>query len=134
MKAPSLTPEQMKKNDLYNWKHDPITQLVYLGHNWSGNGYWHQFAKVNKPDVVWCEVLTSDLHMLEKTWEPLDLSFAERPVAVTQAAPRREPVKPKPQRESPKEITEEGQRRIQAATERRAKRNAKWANQGNSNE
>lgn len=50
----------------YNWKHQK-ERLVYLGHNWSGNGYWHQFAKVESPDVVWCEVVTSDLHMLEET-------------------------------------------------------------------
>jgi hypothetical protein len=48
--------------------------------------------------------------------------------------PRREPVEPKPQREPPKEITEEGQRRIQAAAERRANRNAKRANKGNGDE
>jgi len=41
--------------------------LVYLGNNWSGNGYWHQFAKVESHDVVWCEVLGSDLHMIEET-------------------------------------------------------------------
>lgn len=50
----------------YNWKYQK-ERLVYLGHNFSGNGYWHQFAKVEAPDVVWCEVLTSDLHMIEET-------------------------------------------------------------------
>ena len=50
----------------YNWKHQK-DRLVYLGNNFSGNGYWHQFAKVEAPDVVWCEVLTSDLHMIEET-------------------------------------------------------------------
>ena len=28
-------------------------QLIYLGYNWSGNGYWHQFALIDKPKVVW---------------------------------------------------------------------------------
>lgn len=53
----------------YNWKNQS-DRLIYLGHNWSGNGSWHQFAKVGAPDVVWCEVLTSELHMLEETVKP----------------------------------------------------------------
>ncbi|WP_339898227.1 hypothetical protein [uncultured Gilvimarinus sp.] len=54
------------KGGKYNWQNQP-ERLVYLGYNFSGNGYWHQFAKVESPDVIWCEVLTSDLHMLEET-------------------------------------------------------------------
>ena len=50
----------------YNWRSQP-ERLVYLGHNWSGNGYWHQFAKIETPGTVWCEVLDSDLHMIEET-------------------------------------------------------------------
>ena len=55
----------------YNWKNQP-ERLVYLGYNWSGNGYWHQFAKIEPGDVchseaVWCEVLDSDLKMIEET-------------------------------------------------------------------
>lgn len=50
----------------YNWKHQS-ERLIYMGHKWSGNGYWHRFAKVESPDGVWCEVLTSDLTMLEET-------------------------------------------------------------------
>lgn len=50
----------------YNWKGQP-ERLIYIGHNYSGNGYWHQFAKVESPDVVWCEVVTADLHMIEPT-------------------------------------------------------------------
>jgi len=50
----------------YNWKQQP-ERLVYLGNNFSGNGYWHQFAKVETPTVVWCEVLDSELTMIEKT-------------------------------------------------------------------
>lgn len=55
----------------YNWKNQQ-ERLVYLGHNWSGNGYWHQFALVSDPDKVWCEVLTKDLHMLEATASSLE--------------------------------------------------------------
>ena len=46
----------------YNWKNQP-ERLVYLGRA----GAWHQFALVEKPDVVWCEVLSEDLRMLEES-------------------------------------------------------------------
>lgn len=49
----------------YNWKNQP-ERLKYIGYNWSGNGYWHQFELDGKHGV-WCEVLDSDLHMLEET-------------------------------------------------------------------
>ncbi len=54
------------KGGRYNWKNQQ-ERLVYLGQNWSGNGFWHQFALVDEPDKIWCEVLTRDLHMLEET-------------------------------------------------------------------
>ena len=50
----------------YNWKYQP-ERLIYIGHNFSGNGKWHQFALVDFPDEVWCEVLTADLEMFEET-------------------------------------------------------------------
>jgi len=50
----------------YNWKNQP-ERLVFIGRNWSGNGYWNQFEKVDAPGKVWCEVLDSDLQMIEKT-------------------------------------------------------------------
>lgn len=53
----------------YNWKGQQ-ERLVYLGKNWSGNGYWHQFEKVDETGKVWCEVLDSDLHMIEETAPP----------------------------------------------------------------
>jgi len=52
----------------YNWKNQP-ERLVYLGYNWSGNGYWHQFAKVESPTEVWCEVLDDQLSSFEETEE-----------------------------------------------------------------
>jgi hypothetical protein len=56
----------MKLNAAYNWKHDPATRLIYLGHNWSGNGYWHQFALADDAArKVWCEVKDRDLSMIE---------------------------------------------------------------------
>lgn len=62
----TLTKDTMKKGGRYNWKGQP-ERLFYIGHNWSGNGYWHQSCKVDEPDVVWCETLDSELHMLEET-------------------------------------------------------------------
>ena len=40
------------------------TRLVYIGYNWSGNGYWHQFALITSPDKVWSEISSSDLGMI----------------------------------------------------------------------
>lgn len=59
---------QMKIGNRYNWKHQP-ERLIYIGRNWSGNGYRHQFVKVDKPEKVWCEVLDSELSMIEETIE-----------------------------------------------------------------
>jgi hypothetical protein len=50
----------------YNWKNQE-ERLVYLGENISGNGYWHQFAKIDTPSIIWCEVKTPDLRMFEET-------------------------------------------------------------------
>lgn len=45
----------------YNWKNQ-AERLVYLGQD----GSWHQFALIEKPEVVWCELLTSSLKYLEE--------------------------------------------------------------------
>ena len=50
----------------YNWVNQS-EKLIYIGYNYSGNGLWHQFVKVDSPDVVWCEVLPYDLRMIEET-------------------------------------------------------------------
>lgn len=57
---------KMKIGERYNWKNQP-ERLVFIGRNWSGNGYWNQFEKVDAPGEVWCEVLDADLNMLELT-------------------------------------------------------------------
>ena len=46
----------------YNWQYQS-ERLIYLGKK----GFWHQFALVEKPYEVWCEVTTDDLHMFEET-------------------------------------------------------------------
>tara|TARA_R110002153_G_scaffold78418_5_gene200833 strand:+ start:3281 stop:3535 length:255 start_codon:yes stop_codon:yes gene_type:complete len=48
----------------YKFKNQP-ERLKYIGKNWSGNGYWHQFEKVGEQGV-WCELLDSDLLLIEK--------------------------------------------------------------------
>lgn len=63
----------------YNWK-GQLERLAYLGRNWSGNGYWHQFEKVDAPGVIWCEVLDADLSSFEET-KPIAADRASRQVA-----------------------------------------------------
>ncbi len=41
--------------------------LIYVGKS----GPWNQFALVESPNQVWCEVLDSDMHMLEGIRMPL---------------------------------------------------------------
>jgi len=48
----------------YKFKNQP-ERLKYIGKNWSGNGYWHQFEKAGEQGV-WCELLDSDLRLIEK--------------------------------------------------------------------
>ena len=61
-----MTRQDMQIGAKYNWVCQP-ERLIYLGRNWSGNGYWHQFERVENPGVVWCEVTDSDLSMIEAT-------------------------------------------------------------------
>ena len=43
-----------------------MKKVIYLGENFSGNGYWHQFTLVEYPEIVWCEVIDADLQMIEE--------------------------------------------------------------------
>lgn len=47
----------------YKWKGQSEI-LVYLGFNFDG-GWWHQFALINEPNIVWCDVTGIDLELLE---------------------------------------------------------------------
>jgi hypothetical protein len=49
----------------YNFIGQP-ERLVYIGENWSGNGYWHQFEKVSEAGV-WCEMQDAEISLLEAT-------------------------------------------------------------------
>jgi hypothetical protein len=63
----SVGPENMVLNGSYRFS-DQKEILTYVGHNWSGNGFWHQFEKASKPGVVWSEVLGYELELLEEVY------------------------------------------------------------------
>lgn len=52
----------------YNWKGQP-ERLIYMGTARYPNDsrHWHQFAKVENPEVVWSEVLAYEMQFLEET-------------------------------------------------------------------
>ena len=58
--------ENVEVGGHYNWMYQP-ERLVYLGCYADSSGVWHQFALVEKPNKVWCEVKSSDLRSFEKT-------------------------------------------------------------------
>ena len=62
-----LTQADLVNGRHYRWKHEAVNTMVYMGYNWSGNGYWHQFSLVENPEVVWCEVTGRELEMIEET-------------------------------------------------------------------
>lgn len=62
---PVLTAQTIQVGGFYNWCYQP-ERLVYVGRT----GNWHQFEKIDNPGSIWCEVLSSDLHMLEETAQP----------------------------------------------------------------
>lgn len=61
----------MRIGDLYIWKTDRGTPLIYKG----THGRLHQFAKPDMPNNIWCQVIEQDMHMLQrlpdKTAEPV---------------------------------------------------------------
>lgn len=66
---PPLRELDLKVGNRYNWINQ-AERLVYMGLCEPRNGRWHQFAKVDTPNVVWCEVHPSDLHRIEETLPP----------------------------------------------------------------
>jgi hypothetical protein len=79
------TAKTMKIGGFYNWVYQP-ERLVYLGLNESQR--WHQFAKIESPTKVWCEVLESDLHSIENTTSVThDLCVVEEANEVTRPRP-----------------------------------------------
>lgn len=64
--ADQLKAEALIIGGKYNWKNQP-ERLIYMGLCEPRNGHWHQFALIESPTVVWCEVLPDDLDRLEVT-------------------------------------------------------------------
>lgn len=56
----------LKIGGRYNWRNQS-ERLIYMGMCEPRNGRWHQFALVEKPGAVWCEVRPSDLSSIEET-------------------------------------------------------------------
>ena len=59
-----MTKDDLVIGEKYNWKSQP-ERLMYRGVDFTG--CWHRFAKVDKPHEIWCEVLSDDLRMMERT-------------------------------------------------------------------
>ena len=57
--------EDMVRGNNYRYIGTP-QKLVYLGKNFSGNGFWHQFALVKEPKKVWAEITDNELHLIEE--------------------------------------------------------------------
>jgi hypothetical protein len=61
-----VTRDTLQIGGRYNWKNQP-ERLIYMGLCEPRNGRWHQFAKVDVPNVCWCEVTDDDLSSFEAT-------------------------------------------------------------------
>ena len=63
-----MTEHEIVIGGKYNWSNQ-TERLVYLGNNYSGNGFWHQFALIDEPTVVWSELTNSELKYIEETYD-----------------------------------------------------------------
>jgi len=129
---------QMIIGNKYKWKcgHEILT---YLGHNWSGNGYWHQFALIEKPEEIWCEVLDRDLRLLDEVdpepdpaiiTEGQSLVHAVAEWANDMPSPRRHMVALR-ERKEPVDVQATRISAAEAKRQRRAERNRKWQESSN---
>jgi hypothetical protein len=68
-RQPAMThKDQLVVGGRYNWKDQP-ERLVYLGKHQDHPQCrgWFQFAKIEEPEKVWCEVREEDLASFEET-------------------------------------------------------------------
>lgn len=93
----------MKIGGRYNWRGQE-ERLVYLGKDWSGNCYWHQFALTSKPDEVWCEVIAADLEHFEET--STETTVDTKQAQVVKPAFRLSPRQERKQRKAAKRATQ----------------------------
>ena len=57
----------MVKGGKYRFRYtatDDVKVLIYIGRNFSGNGYWNQFELESKPGEVWSELTDEDLNLI----------------------------------------------------------------------
>ena len=59
------SPKDLKVGHHYRWYQQPEV-LRYMGMGAGPSRWWHQFELADKPGVVWCEVLSEDIPMLEE--------------------------------------------------------------------
>jgi hypothetical protein len=61
-------PAEPRIGGRYNWRNQP-ERLIFIGRaQYPGDRrIWYQFALVDKPNAVWCEVLAEDLASIEET-------------------------------------------------------------------
>ena len=64
-----MNPSEFVVGGCYYRQRQP-ERLIYLGDNFSCDGFWHQFAKVGTPNIVWCEVKGSELNHFVRAKEP----------------------------------------------------------------
>lgn len=58
--------EDLKPGGRYNWI-SQSERLIFLGRCLYPDGFWYQFAKVEEPTKVWCEVRLEELKSFEVT-------------------------------------------------------------------
>lgn len=63
----TVTKDNIVVGGKYNWQYQP-ERLIYL----RKVGSWNQFALIQNPDKIWCEVLDVDLEHFEATKENSD--------------------------------------------------------------
>ena len=56
----------MKIGGAYKFQHQCSEVLLYVGFNFSGNGFWHQFEQEKNQGVVWCEMQDIGLRLIDK--------------------------------------------------------------------
>lgn len=58
----AVTKDNIVVGGKYNWQYQP-ERLVYMGKI----GSWNQFALIEAPNKVWCEVIDVDLDKFEES-------------------------------------------------------------------
>lgn len=66
-----ITKDNLVKGGRYNWR-GQNERLVYMGRHIYRDDHrpWYQFALVESPSEIWCEVLETDFQHFEETAQP----------------------------------------------------------------